>query len=459
MRLKEVEVTNIKGIEYLKFPVGDMTIITGANGSGKSSLLDAITAPFAGGHDPSLLRLGAKKGGVLLTLDEGSTIDKSITPKNSTLTIKNPAGEVVPAPATFIATLAKGFAFDPLAFVTAPHKERADYLSKVMPVAISAVQVIAACDQKRLANAVAKLVPTEVFDIAKLNGLRKRIFDDRAGVNKQIKVQEGGIDALRKTLPPNWKPEGDPHGIVNDAQMVVRDKEAALTAIKKRRDAAVGDWDATLTADLSEVDRWEAAEIDKIRVEAAGVRKAKAEEGKATRETLYHSVDTEIEAAEADVSTAKQAQSVAAEQAKHFATQQQSAATIKQYQSDMRDSQAEEEVLTATITAIDSAKEKALKTSPIPGLMVIDGEVMYQQEDLEAPIPFDAVNRQRQYEIALRIAAEGAGELGLMVLDNTEALDTEHWSAFKAACASSGFQVIAARVSDDASVEVTPINA
>lgn len=459
MRLTEVEVTNIKGIEYMKFPVGDMTIITGPNGSGKSSLLDAISAPFEGGHDPSLLRIGAKKGGVQLTLDDATTIDKSVTPKSSTLTIKSPAGDVIPAPATFIATLAKGFAFDPLGFVTAPHKERADYLSKVMPVAITAAQIVAACDQKRLASAVAKFVPNEVFDMARLNGFRKRAFEDRSAVNKQIKTQEGGIDALRKTLPANWKPEGDPDEVVNDAQMVVREKETALAAIKNARDTAVADWDKVLAGDLAEVDKWEAAEIDKIRVKAAGKRKEKTEEGKVTRDTLYHSADAEIEAAEADLTTAKQAKSVAMEQAKHFATQQQSAATIAQYQADLRVSQAEEEVLTALIGAIDTAKEKALKTSPIPGLMVIDGEVMYQQDGLDAPIPFDAVNRQRQYEIALRIAAEGAGELGLMVLDNTEALDSEHWSAFKAACANSGFQVIAARVTDEVGVEVTPINA
>jgi len=456
MQLKSVSIENIRGIEHAQFRAGALTVARGPNGSGKTSLLDAVREPFEGGHDASMIRQGAKKGVVLLTLDDGTTIEKTITPKSATTVVKNAAGEVIPAPATFIATLAKGFAFDPLAFVAASHKERADYLSKVMPVAVTREQIVAACDQKRLAPQVARLISGSQFDIAALNGLRKRLYDDRAAVNKSIKIQEGGIDALRKTLPGDWKPEGDADAVVREALDGLEEQTAALKEIEQNRDTAVADFDKALAADVAEVSRWEAVEIDKIRVEAAKRRTVVHDQGKAARHTLYHSLDAEIESAREAVSGASAQVSVAREKARHFAQQAQSAATIKQYQQDLKSAQAEADVYSAAIEAIDAAKEKALRSLPIPGLSTQDGEVMYQPEGFEAPIPFDAVNTQRQYELALRIAAQGAGELGLMVLDNTEALDSAHWADFKAACAASGFQIIAARVDDAPQLDIDP---
>jgi hypothetical protein len=456
-QLKSVDITNIRGIEHAQFRAGAITAVRGPNGSGKSSLLAGVKDPFEGGHDPSMIRQGAKKGEIRLTLDDGTTIEKTITPKSATTVVKNAAGEVIPAPATYIATLAKGFAFDPLAFVAASHKERADYLSKVMPVAITRLQIVASCDQKRMAPLVARLITGEQFDIGSLNLLRKRIYDDRAAVNKSIKIQEGGIDALRKTLPGDWKPEGDADTVAREALDALEEKTEKLRTIKGLRDKTVAEFDKFLASELTEVSNWEASEIDRIRVEGANRRTVIHAEGKTERHRIEHSLDAEMESAHEAVTVASAQVSVAREKARHFAQQAQAAATIAQYQQDLKGAMGEEDVYTAAIEAIDAAKKKALRSMPIPGLSTQDGEVMYQPEGMEAPIPFDAVNTQRQYELALRIAAQGAGELGLMVIDNTEALDTQHWEDFKAACVASGFQVIAARVDDAQELDIEPI--
>ena len=459
MQLQSVEITNIRGIEHSQFRAGALTVARGRNGSGKSSLLNAVSDVFEGGHDPSMIRQGAKKGVITLTLDDGTTIEKTITPKSATTVVKNAAGEVIPAPATFIATLARGFAFDPLAFVRASHKERAEYLSKVMPVTIMRKQILAACEEKRLAPLVARQITGEQFDIASLNLLRKRIYDDRAAVNKSIRIQEGGIDALRKTLPPNWKPEGDAAAVTEEAEASVSTAQASLDAIHNMRTKSCEELRAAGQLDLSAVDKWESAEIDAIRQRATGKRKEINDALASASQAMFNSFSDEIGTAEEALSKAKADRAVAKEQASHFAKQKEAAATIEQYQKDLRSARAEEEVFTTAIAAIDAAKDGALKSLPVPGLSTVDGEVMYQQEGLAEPIPFDSVNTQRQYELALQIAAQGAGKLGLMVLDNTEALDTAHWDQFKAAVAASGFQILAARVDDAPGLDVEPIGA
>src|SRR5438270_7793157 len=75
MKLEKVQIESIGGIEYLEFPTSAALIeVTGDNGVGKSSVLNAIRCVVEGGHDPALLRLGAKKGVVRLLLDDGTTI-------------------------------------------------------------------------------------------------------------------------------------------------------------------------------------------------------------------------------------------------------------------------------------------------------------------------------------------------------------------------------------------------
>lgn len=451
MQLHTVELTNIRAVDYLKFQAGALTIIRAHNGRGKTSVMDGIKAVFEGGHDPSLLRQGTKKGTVLLTMDDGTTVEKVITPKSATLTVKTAEGQVVPAPATFVSQLAKGFAFDPLAFINAPKADRAKYIAAAMPISIGLPEILASVELKPMVEKVqAELsdIGKDCLDLPHLLTFRKGVYDDRTAVTKQRKTQEGGIDALRKTLPGNWKPEGDPDQIIRDAEATVAQAKEALAAISEGRDAKVIDLDKANDADLAAVGTWEAAEIDKIRQEATARRSSIALAFKEIRFAAYHSKDAELEAAQESVTTATSNLNAARETAKGWAVQAQTAATLQQYQKDLRDTSSREDILTACLEAIDAAKEKAMAQTPIPEITTIDGEVYYRQPGLDEPVPFDSVNTQQQWMLALKIASLGAGALGLMCVDGSESIVGENFAKFRTACIDSGFQVIATRADE-----------
>lgn len=454
LTLRKVSISNIKGIEWIEFEVGGLTIIRGPNGVGKSSILDAMRTVIEGGHDPALIRQGEKKGEVVFTLSDGTTITKTITPRGQTTVVKTSDGQVVPAPMTFVNALASGFAFDPLAFVFAPHKERADYLTKVAPIAITADNVVSAVENRRYVAEVAKVLAAKVYDIPALNAVRKRVYDDRSGTNKTIRTLEGTIDTLRKTLPANWKPEGNAEMVISEAQTALDAAKGTLLDICHRRDVAVVEADRVKDRELADADAAEAAEIDAIRQKYTAIRKQYAATFQEYRDTVYHSLDSEIEEAEARQREAQEKYTVAVEQARHFQKQAETAAALSQYRKDLNEANNEAEMYSEVIKAIDAAKENALRKSPIPGMSVVDGEVMYKPDHLEEPIPFDNLNRQMQYKLSLQVAAQGAGNLGLMVVDNTEAMDSENWLEFKQACVESGFQVLAARVDDISNLDI-----
>jgi recombinational DNA repair ATPase RecF len=90
-----ITIDNVLGIEHFEFRPGAVSILAGRNGVGKTSVLEAIRSALRGGHDPSLLRRGAEKGSVLLRLEDGTQITKTIGREASPLKVSLPgAGRV-----------------------------------------------------------------------------------------------------------------------------------------------------------------------------------------------------------------------------------------------------------------------------------------------------------------------------------------------------------------------------
>jgi DNA repair exonuclease SbcCD ATPase subunit len=130
---RSLVIDNIKGIAHTEFAPGSLTVIRGSNGSGKSSILDAVLAVFSGGSDPGWLRKGAQKGSIVLEITdyEGkpvATITKTITRKKSgegvscLLEILDQNGVPIAAPQTFVNKLGESWAVDPSAILGDRHK-------------------------------------------------------------------------------------------------------------------------------------------------------------------------------------------------------------------------------------------------------------------------------------------------------------------------------------------------
>jgi len=116
-----LQAENFKAIKVLnmQFAGNNLVQITGKNGAGKSSTLDAIVAALAGKKvlDSEPLRKGQNKGWVRLDLGNGDEVkiivERSITEKGMYLTLK---GEYPGTAQDFLDKLVSGLTFDPMAF-------------------------------------------------------------------------------------------------------------------------------------------------------------------------------------------------------------------------------------------------------------------------------------------------------------------------------------------------------
>lgn len=134
MRIIEFQAENIKKLKVVQIkPKGDVIEITGANGSGKTSVLDSILYTLAGTDNlPSQpIRRGADKGGTMVDLGEYIVIRK-FTAAGSTLIVQGKKGERYQKPQQLLDGIFGNFSFDPLAFTRMHPKTQAEELRKLV---------------------------------------------------------------------------------------------------------------------------------------------------------------------------------------------------------------------------------------------------------------------------------------------------------------------------------------
>ena len=98
--------------------------------------------------------------------------------------------------------------------------------------------------------------------------------------------------------------------------------------------------------------------------------------------------------------------------------------------------------LTETLATIEQIKIELLKDLPIPGLEIVDGEI------LQNGITFDRLNTAEQIKIALTVAQLRMGELKLLIVDGVERLDEDAINELKQQADSQGLQLFLAKVSN-----------
>lgn len=432
MKISHIKITNILGIDSLEFSPDGFTAITGANGQGKTSVLEAIKSATGVGHDATLLRKGAEKGEVVLVLDDGTEIVERVTPTRTTRDVVQ-GGKKVTKPSEAIRALTDALSVNPVEFLTARKQDRVQVLLESMPINVD-FEKLAAISGVPLKAAG---IDSREHGLAVIEHIHKQVYEDRTGTNRAVKEKDATINQLRAAMPdaPGGV-EGDEDALraaIDEAQNVMRaewtridtklgtmktDSAAKVQALKDDAQAKID----AIKAELQTAIDAERATLADNEARAGRVRQ------KAT-DTCSAVVQPLNEAVKAIVANRDAA-------AKRKATQD----TIAQMDADLQELRADAERQTAALTAIEAYKSELLASLPIPGLEVRDGEIFRDG------VPFDRLNTAQRVGIAFEIAKLRAGDLAIVCLDGMELLDEAHLAEMAAAAETTGVQVFITRV-------------
>jgi hypothetical protein len=441
LSVRRVEITDVKGIAHAELDLAgrSLTLLRGRNGVGKSSILDAISALFAGGSDSSLIRKGAKQAKIKLELSDGRYIEKIQTPKGARLVAMDENGEPIPSPQKYIESLNTSFSFDPLAFLRAPKKDRAAFAAKHANLTFPASELRALkFGQLDAGGPVRDLVgPDATLSLDDFEKLRERVYSLRRARNTEAGELDKTISNLRKSLPMEGEPEAGGGQNMDELQAKLEAFTAALQADLAQVAQQV---DEARQQARAEYDN-EAAQLRKVFDD--GMRAAADKQGDALIAIAAAEVEavTEIRTG-SDAERSQLQKGLAEAQAglKRAGEVEALAKHLEEQRERLAQKATEADLLDQALKALDQLKKQKLDSLPIPGLEIRDNEVY------KNGIPFDQLNHAARYTLAIEIGSLGMGDLPLVVSDEAEALDEKEFAAFCAAVKESGMQFLIARV-------------
>lgn len=172
-QITRLEVSNVKKLRAVTIdPDGSLVIVAGDNGAGKSSVLDSIMYALAGGRaiPDEPLRKGARRGKIVLHLDNGITVERTFKKGGSSLKVfvddeDASTSTLARGPQKLLDDLYGQMSFDPLAFTRLSATARLEML-----------QGMVSADVRELLD--------------KLEKKARDAFEERTGVNREIKRLE-----------------------------------------------------------------------------------------------------------------------------------------------------------------------------------------------------------------------------------------------------------------------------
>lgn len=453
MRIERLKISNILGIEELDFEAGAFNVARGKNGTGKTSVLEAIKSVVKGGDDATLLRNGATKGEIVLVIDDGTEIKRRVTQKAVQPLVVEKNGVRVDRPSDTVKALIDMISVNPVDFLKAEKKKRVNVLLESLPMS---------ADPVRLAEIVGHEVVLQDgrHALEQIQSVYQSVYDDRTGTRRAVREKESTINQLAATLPPAAEtgPE-DKGGLVAELARIDDAKDAEIARIDGKLDGYRKAADDDIKAETERLSEWkdeQQAAIAGLENQILAIRRgiidqtAVSQKVKEDRYGEFTEIAAKAEKQRTKVLTAH-AQERAGTAAKlddidsrlaAITRARQTRDTIKSMRADADSLADDVERQDAALKQIEAYKSELLAALPIDGLAVVEGEIFRHG------VVFDRLNTGQQVEIAVEIAKLRAGDLGVICVDGIESLDSEHFDAFRDRAIASGLQLFVSRVAD-----------
>lgn len=367
-RLKAVEIT----------PDGNLVVIAGRNGQGKSSVLDAITAALGGTSSkttPRPIRDGEGKAQIILETED-LIVTRKFTAAGSTLTVKSKDGATYSKGQAKLDDLIGRLSLDPLAFTQLSDRDQLATLLDLVELP---------------------------FDPAALDGERKAAFDARTDWNRTVKeLASKASDYI--SLPADLPEE-----------------EVSVSELLSQYRAG------------EELNRKIAAADEAVRHWQERVKSLRVELERAQTE-MDNASDYSADSPTAIDLDAIQHQIDGAEETNRAIRHQREGQQIK---ARLRDAQAEADVLTAKLGEIDQRKADGLAAAqfPVDGLAFDESGVTYQG------IPFKQASSAEQLRVSLAMAIALNPALRVIRIADGSLLDSDNLALVQKMAEENDFQV------------------
>lgn len=465
LRITQVTIKDVLGAREVGIEAGEITVISGENGTGKTSVLEAVKTAIGGGKLANLARIDdteETKPEVVLVLD-GDEGHFRIEKDGTKVRVRERVGDTqgfkdVQSPQRWLSGLYDGALANPIDFLNANDKRRVLLLLEALPIELDRKQL---WEEMGLEPTLYPPVPSTLHPLQEIGMIRENVFRERTGVNVDRKGKESAAEQTRRETPAELPADQEAKitalmdKINDETESVVRREGAAA----EKRDKARWRHRIDLTAQTGKVDREGESFASELRAETERRISARLADDTILIENFTNDYDrknTEVSNAYDDEMTEfNEAQSaidgdkLRLSELRHQQREATMARTLarkaEDFQTQADELSAESERLTAALDALDLFRRRLADDLPIKGLEVGDKTIKHNG------IPWSQLNTALQIELAVKISCLRARgkRLPVVWVDGAERLDSDNFEILCASLHEENVQAFIGKVGDE----------
>jgi DNA repair exonuclease SbcCD ATPase subunit len=425
LKVAGISIKNILGLEELELtPTGNVIQISGGNGKGKTSALQAVKAALGISDYSSLVRNGTESGEVVIDLNDMVIKKKFKAGGTDTLTVQGRVAGTdsmsnISSPAKVLKNLFSPSSVDPLTLLAAKPKEILDAVLNAVPMTVAGTNFDEITQGRK--------INTDCHALVAIAEAQKVITEERRDVNRDLKNAQTTATQLQGTLPDEL-PE------TTEIQATIEENNKAIESIQSEARKAGRTVRQQYTEDIQALD----GTIANLEEELAQVRSERA--------VLIR--EQELKADQASEAVVVKGDSLHDEndrlqqQLQSMAVYTNTTKQIAGWNEQVKGAQLQSNKMTQALNDLQALKEHLCKDLPIEGLEIIDGMLCYNG------VQFQTLNTAAKVKLVVKLAELSAGDLGLIVIDNSEALDDNTYKLFIEEASKTDLVFLVARVTD-----------
>lgn len=473
MKTTRIKIRNLFGITETELD-GRSVELTGSNGVGKTSVIDALRYALTNKSDRNIIvRQGEKEGEILIETDTGLSIDRKKRTEQSDYKSVKENGREIMAPENFLKQLFTPLQLDPVAFTLMDEKSK----NRAILDLIEFDWDLSFINEKF--GEVPSWVNYEQNILEVLSDMQSENgewFKERQNVNRDIRNKQAFIEDIAKDIPENYQADKWESYDLGAAYKKLEQMKEVNSRIERAKlfrssyDSKLRKLEADKMIEVTSAEKAIAAERETLfsdieRMKAliqSNEEKLKGlsailDDKKALAESRFNEAKTKLDA---DMSVADEYMdkqpvdctelqsevSIAEDMKRHLNEYQR----MKAMQSELEELRKKADEYTRKIELARTLPGTILETAklPIEGLTVEDGIPLIHG------LPVANLSEGEQLSLCVDVAISKPNGLQIILIDGTEKLSSENREKLYSKCHEKGIQFIATRTTDSAEMEV-----
>lgn len=477
MKVSTIKIKNMFGITERQITGSSSLELTGANGVGKSSVIDALRYALTNKSDRKyIIRNGESEGEIIVETDSGLSIDRKARSEQSDYKSVKQNGTAVGSPEAFLRTLFVPLQLNPMEFIGMTEKEQNTVILNMIQYDWDMSTIMKWFGEIPQDVNYEQNILSVLYDIQAENG---HYFQTRQDINRDIRSKKAVIADIANALPMGydgtvWENAniGDLYTKIERIRKDNHDIEYAKAMIDGH-DQKIRKFQADREISLAALDREITAESNQIDTELATLEerikslKEKRSGLAGKKEDRQKAIESEYKAAvakfEGEVSEYSELAKKETTPVDDLVAEADNTEKMKSHvgewkrmlaiQEDVEKLEEQSQLLTQKIEKARSLPGEILATAEIPieGLTVKDGIPLING------LPVSNLSDGEKLSLCVDIAAQNPGGLQIVLIDGVERLSDKNRDALYERCKSKGIQFIATRTTSSDELMITEL--